>query len=159
MEKECIFGGYRLAVDAEKTRAYYAAHPLPWVTCTCGGCRNFTQAVKLLPADVQRFFAQLGIDPEKPAETCWYPGTQTVSNGDAWYHLCGRIVERIEPPENHIWGEWLDIAEKFRAAFQPECALVPEDFPQPCFQMDVSFQLPWVLDETNPDINPDIELH
>ena len=73
--QEIALGGYRLAVDVEGTKEYYAAHPLPWVTCTCGGCRNFVQAVKLLP----------------------------------------------------------------------------DNFPSPCFQMDVRFQLPWVLEEANPD--------
>ncbi len=150
--QEVIFGGYRLAVDVEKTREYYAAHPLPWVTCTCAGCRNFIRAVKLLPEEVRTFFARLGADPEKPAETGWYPGTRTEANGDAWYHLCGRIVERIEPPEDRRFGEWLNIAENFRAAFGPECCLLPEDFPRPCFQMDVTFRLPWVLEEENPDL-------
>ena len=68
--QKIVLGGYRLAVDVEKTRAYYAAHPLPWVTCTCGGCRNFVQAVNLLPEEVKAFFDRLGVDPEKPAETC-----------------------------------------------------------------------------------------
>lgn len=151
MEKEIVFGGYRLSVDAERTQAFYAAHPLPWVTCTCGGCRNFVRAVKLLPEEVKAFFARLGVDLEKPAETCWYPGTQEVSNGDAWYHLCGTILGRVEPEGNQRFGEWLDVTENFRAAFGPECYLLPEDFPQPCFQLDVNFQLPWVLEEPNPD--------
>lgn len=149
--QEITLGGYRLAVDVEKTRAYYAAHPLPWVTCTCGGCRNFAQAVKFLPNEAKALFAQLGVDPEKPANTSWFPGTEAESNGDAWYHLCGTILERVEPPENQRFGEWLDISEDFRAAFGPECWLVGEDFPQPCFQMDVIFTLPWVLEEENPD--------
>ena len=152
MEKEIVFGSYRLLVDVEKTRAYYEAHPLPWVTCTCAGCRNFVQAAKLFPAEVQEFFAQLGLDPEKPAETSWFPGTQTAASGDAWYHLCGKIVDRIEPPENQRFGEWLDITEQFSAAFGPECYLLPEDFSRPCVQVDVIFQLPWVLDEPNPDV-------
>ena len=152
MEKEIVFGNYRLLVDVEKTRAYYESHPLPWVTCTCAGCRNFVQASKRFPAEVQAFFVRLGLDPEKPAETCWYPGTQTMASGDAWYHLCGKIVEQAEPPEGQRFGEWLDISETFQAAFGPECYLAPDDFPRPCMQMDVIFQLPWVLEEPNPDI-------
>ena len=42
---EFIFGGYRLQVDVEATRAYYAGHPLSWITCECAGCRNFQTAV------------------------------------------------------------------------------------------------------------------
>lgn len=149
--QELVLGGYRLAVDVERTREYYAAHPLPWVTCTCGGCRNFAEAVKLLPDAVKTFFDRLGVDPEKPAETSWFPGTKAVANGDAWYHVCGTILERKEPGENQRFLEWLDVTEKFSASFGPECWLLPEDFPRPCFQMDVAFQLPWVLEEENPD--------
>ena len=150
--QKIVLGNYLLAVDVEKTRAYYAAHPLPWVTCTCGGCRNFVQAVKLLPEEVGAFFARLGVDMEKPAETSWFPGTRTEANGDAWYHLCGRILERVDPGENGRSAAWLDVTEKFSASFEPECWLLPEDFPRPCFQMDVIFQLPWVLEEENPDL-------
>lgn len=150
--QEITLGGYRLAVDVERTRAYYAAHPLPWVTCTCGGCRNFVAAVKLLPEEVRAFFARLGVDPEKPAETSWYPGTREEASGDAWYHLCGEILERVMPEENQLFGEVIRISEKFDAMFGPECYLLPEDFPRPCFQMDVSFLLPWVLEEENPDV-------
>lgn len=60
-------------------------------------------------------------------------------------------VERKEPGENQRFLEWLDVTEKFSASFGPECWLLPEDFPRPCFQMDVAFQLPWVLEEENPD--------
>lgn len=150
--QEFIFGGYRLAVDVERTKAYYAAQPLPAVTCTCAGCRNFVRAVKLLPEAVKAFFRQLGVDPEQPAETSWYPGTQEEVNGDAWYHLCGEILERIEPEANQMYGETIHVSGKFVAMFTPECFLLPEDFPKPCFQMDVMFQLPWVLEERNPDV-------
>ena len=39
--QEFMFGHYRLSVDVEATRAYYAAHPESWITCECEGCRNF----------------------------------------------------------------------------------------------------------------------
>lgn len=155
MEKEMVLGNYRLLVDIEKTRAYYEARPLPWVTCACAGCRNFVKAAKLLPPAVTDFFAALGADPEKPAETCWYPGAKTEANGGAWYHICGEILARAEPPEKQLFGEWLDIAEKFGAAFRPDCHILPEDFPRPCFQLDVSFRLPWTLEEENPEVARD----
>lgn len=63
---EFVWGGYRLEVDVEATRAYYDSHPGPWITCTCDGCRNFMLAVKTLPQAVRDFFDALGLDPEKP---------------------------------------------------------------------------------------------
>ena len=47
---EFVFGPYRLEVDVEATRAYYAAHNEPWIICTCAGCRNFAQAVSSCPS-------------------------------------------------------------------------------------------------------------
>lgn len=84
---------YRLAVNVEGTRAYYAAHPLPWVTCDCAGCRNFLRAIKTLPPAAAEFFASLGLDPEKPGETMYYTGTPESVSGSGWYHLAGEISE------------------------------------------------------------------
>ncbi|MCI8481430.1 MAG: hypothetical protein HFG08_11285 [Oscillibacter sp.] len=67
---EFVFGSCCLAVDTEANRAWYASHPLPWVTCGCAGCRNFLQAVKLMPPAVTALFGALGLDPEKSGETC-----------------------------------------------------------------------------------------
>lgn len=145
-------GGYRLAVDVERTRAWYAAQTSPGVTCTCAGCRNFVRAVKLLPEAVKDFFTELGVDPEQPANTSWYPGTREEASGDAWYHVCGEILELVKPDPGWIFGERVEIGEKFDAYFAQECWLLPEDFPKPCFQMDVMFRLPWTLEEENPDL-------
>ena len=150
--QEFTFSGYRLSVDVERTRAWYAAQTMPGVTCTCAGCRNFVQAVKLLPDEVNAFFAQRGVDPAHPAETSWFPGTRKEANGDAWYHICGEILEMVTAAPGQRWGDILRVAEKFDACFHTECHLLPDGFPRPCFQMDVIFGLPWVLEEENPDL-------
>ena len=152
MKREFTFDGYRLSVDVERTRAWYAAQTMPGVTCTCAGCRNFVQAVKLLPEEVHVFFARFGIDPAHPAETSWFPSTREEASGDAWYHICGEILEMVKAEPEQRCGDIIHAAEKFDACFHTECYLLPEDFPQPCFQMDVIFGLPWVLDEENPDL-------
>ena len=94
---EIILGSYRLDVDVAATRAYYEAHPLPWITCTCKGCENFEKAIRQIPQEVKVFFDQLGLDPEKPAETCYYQGTETTLSGGGWYHICGTILESAMP--------------------------------------------------------------
>ena len=148
--KEFHIGSYRLSVDAEAARAYYAAHPLPWVACDCAGCRNFIQAVKTLPPAVTDFFAALGLDPEKPAEV--YAIDQEESAAlcpyGAFYHLTGEIWAGL--PTSGCCGEWLTLAEGVEAAFRPDCALLPEDFPRPCMQMEMECRLPWLLEEENP---------
>lgn len=147
--QETVLGGYRLMVDVERTRAYYAAQP-PY-DCPCAGCRNFVRAVKLLPGEVKALFDALGLDPAKPEEVCSYPGTREEAHGGAWYHICGTILEGGTPPEGRRFSEWVPVAERFEAAFTDDYSLPAEDFPRPVFQMDTDFWLPWVLEEENPD--------
>lgn len=147
--RETALGGYRLMVDVERTRAYYAAQP-PY-DCPCAGCRNFVRAVKLLPGEVKALFDALGLDPAKPEEVCSYPGTREEAHGGAWYHICGTILEGGTPPEGRRFSEWVPVAERFEAAFTDDHSLPAEDFPRPVFQMDTDFWLPWVLEEENPD--------
>lgn len=148
---EFTLAPYRLAVDVEGTRAYYAAHPLPWVVCDCAGCRNFVRAVKTLPPAVTDFFASLGLDPEKPAEV--YAIDQEESAAfcfyGAFYHLAGKILTGLPAP-GCCCGAWLTLADGAEAAFRPDCALLPGDFPGPCIQMEAEYRLPWLLREENP---------
>ena len=149
---EITFGAYRLLVDVETTRAYYDAHPLPWITCDCAGCRNFAQAVKNLSRPVREFFDTLGIDPEKPGELDYYQGTAEMLSGGGWYHLAGTILEGAAGPgEREMFpAGWYEVDESFSVAFRTECFLLPEDFPRPCFQMEINHRLPWLLKEKNP---------
>lgn len=93
--REITLGGYRLSVDAGRTRAYYAAQP-PY-ECPCAGCRNFVQAVRHLPREAKELFDALGLDPAKPEEVCSYPGAREEAHGGAWYHICGTILEGGTP--------------------------------------------------------------
>ena len=148
---EFFLGSYRLLVDTEKTRAYYAAHPLPWITCDCAGCRNFTKAIRQVPGAVKTFFSDLGLDVEKPAESCYYEGTEETLSGGGWYHICGEILAGAVPENSgQAFGEWLRLADGFSVAFKTSCDLLPKDFPRPAFQMEFNHLLPWLLDEANP---------
>ena len=149
---ELTFGAYRLLVDVEATRAYYAAHNEPWITCDCAGCRNFAQAVKDLPPAVRDFFGVLGLDPEKPGEVMFYQGTQRTLSGGGWYHLVGQVLEGASRPGDceAFPAGWYELAEGFSVGFQNHCDLLPEDFPRPCCQMQFNYTLPWVLEEKNP---------
>lgn len=145
---EFAFGPYRLMADIEAARAWYGARPLPWVTCDCAGCRNFVQAVKVLPPAVEEFFAALGLDPEKPAEVCVDSADRESCLYGGWYHLAGELTAGGPSPD-HLSGEWLALVEGVEAAFGPECHL-PEDFPRPCVQLNLERRLPWLLHEENP---------
>nr|WP_326190265.1 hypothetical protein [uncultured Oscillibacter sp.] len=152
--KEFVFGLYRLEVDVEATRAYYEAHPGPWITCTCDGCRNFARAAGKLPQAVTDFFHTLGLDPEKPGELMYYQGTPETLSGGGWYHLVGRVAEGSSKPgdDEVLPAGWYDLAEGFSVGLKTECDLLPDDFPKPCFQMEFEHVMPWVLNEPNPYI-------
>lgn len=149
---EFVLGNYRLAVDVEANRTYYAARPLPWITCGCAGCRNFVRAVKDLPQTVKAFLEDLGLDPEKPEETCFYDGTPGTVHGGGWYHLAGTILAGAgQPGDRELFpAGWYEVDQNFSVGFQTACALLPEDFPRPCFQMELDYRLPWLLEEENP---------
>lgn len=54
-------GPWVIEADAEETRKQYEkSWPDP---CDCGHCRNFSEAVSLLPAEKTRLFTQFGIRP------------------------------------------------------------------------------------------------
>ena len=149
--REFVFGIYRLLVDVERTQAFYAEHPLPWIIGDCAGCRTFAQAIREIPAPVRDFFEALGLDPEKPAETCYYQGTETTLSGGGWYHICGEIAEGALPEDSpQIFSQWLELTEDFSVAFKTQCDLLPENFPRPAFQMELNHLLPWLLEEKNP---------
>ena len=95
---EFVCDGYRLAVDVEATRAYYAAHGETWIICQCDGCRNFARAAETLPQAVRDFFETLGLDVEKPGELMYFQGTPSTLSGGGWYHLVGRVLEGDTPP-------------------------------------------------------------
>ena len=139
---EFTFGAYRLLVDVEATRAYYAAHNEPWITCDCAGCRNFAQAVKDLPRAIRDFFDTLGLDPEKVQELCYYNGSEQTISGSS------------KPGDYQVFPVgWVDITKAFSVGFKNECELLPEGFPHPCCQMQLNFTLPWGLEEPNPYVN------
>lgn len=161
MMREEIFGCCRLLADAEATRAYYGAHPLPWLGCGCDGCRNFERAVKLLPPAVRALFSRLGLDPEKPGEI--YVLYQTEDGQclyGGFYHLRGRLLAGESPwpvVEQRPQGRTARLEEErmeeiggLSFGFSEDCSLLPEDFPRPCLQMEVLLRLPWVLEEPNP---------
>lgn len=135
------FGSYRVRVSAGRTRAYYDAHP--WEMCDCAGCRNFLKAAASLPEAVADAFRALGLDPLKPAEVChYYAPTPDSVFSSAWYHVHGELVN----------GETMcELTDGVSVSCTTDCALLPDDFPRPCFQVEFWFdRLPWVLAEPNP---------
>ncbi len=148
-------GVYVIDCNPERTREFYARDS--GVVCDCAGCRNFVAAISQLPEELRAFLEQFGIDPAKPAEmsaVCTTDAGQIFYDG--FYHLCGEIKEGKEPfiqtgPKSFKLDEryLLPVGEDSLWLGQKH-ALVDPDFPRPVVQMNVDFNLPWVLDEENP---------
>lgn len=146
---------YLIDVDEVRTGAYYAR--LKHEGCTCSGCRNFYAAVSRMEPALRAFLEQFGIDPAKPAEMsalCATDANTICYNG--WYHLCGQILRGAEPFEQIAPKRFqLRKEAQFRLSedsllhFTLDCHLLDADFPQPAAQVEVTFSLPWVLDEEN----------
>lgn len=148
-------GVYRLNVDSERTREFYAR--AGGVDCTCSGCRNYAAAVDRMPCQVRGFLEQFGIDPAKPAETSAY---HALADGrtwyHAWFHICGEILDGKEPfrqtgpKSSELKQEYLlPFGEDSDAWFRADCGLLDKAFPRPAMQVDITFFLPWVLGEPN----------
>ena len=100
------------------------------------------------------FFKAMGLDPAKPAELCYYQGTEQDLSGGGWYHLAGTVLEgSSQSGDCEVFpAGWYDLAEGFSVGFKNSCDLLPDDFPRPCFQMEFNHQMPWVLEVPNPYI-------
>lgn len=150
------YGVYLLDVDADRTQAYYRSSPE--LSCDCDGCRNYRAAISHLSPAMGELLCGLGIDPAKPAEISvlyapeekelLYAGffyvTGTILQGrDPWEQLGPRLRKRKEEYLIHL-GETMSVS------FTEECRLLDPEFPRPTLQVDVSFSLPWVMEEPNP---------
>ena len=165
-EKAVSFGAYKMLVNVRKTHKWYDAKKLCW--CDCAGCRNMEIAFHNLPQEVSTFLGALGVDPMCPGETAHYIGRQLSPDASevessVWYHICGKLLEGSvktpsTAPDGAIvryvdgYGEQWTIMDGWSVTFKKECDLIADDFPRPCFQMELWCTLPWLLDESNPYI-------
>jgi hypothetical protein len=140
---EFTIGPCRLLVDAEATRAWYAARGEIAGGCDCAYCRNFAAAIETVPRDAGALLASMGVDIRKPREVIeWGPGAGGRYPYEGIYHLAGTAPAGDCPSAV--------LAEGVTVSFDEDCDLLPEDFPSPCFQINVTMKLPWLLHEPKP---------
>lgn len=153
-------GKIRLEIDAEQTRRFYqSVRPLT-EGCSCGGCVNYAAVTERLPQEIADFFAQLGIDPAKPAEIMtWYAedeGKSVFYGG--FYHLCGKMLSDSDCWEYNAEGNCghveedrlFAVTEHFSVGFTNRIALPEEGLPEPVLQMEIfAHHVPWVISQPN----------
>lgn len=154
------FGQFEIDVDIDRTREFYKN--AGFFNCDCQGCRNYAKAVNSLPEEVLQFFDSLGVDMKKAAEV-W----AIVANPDGsvlynnFYHLCGKLLggesawvqTPVEKPDMEMY-HWdntktFSVSNGFNVSFHTDAVCVEDDFPEPILQMEISANIPWVLDEEN----------
>lgn len=151
-------GVYKIDVDLERTRKWYAAKKENNANrCTCAGCRNYWAAVSKLSPEFLSFLEKFGIDPEEPAEVSAVVSGNGKVYYDGWFHICGTILEgkeafvQIAPRCTQVNPDYqLHIGEDYTVFFHNQIGLLREDFPRPVIQMEVAMYIPWVLDEKDP---------
>ena len=147
-------GVYLIEHNPARTRDFYAT--ASDTLCDCSGCRNFRAAVSQMPEALGSFLEQFGIDPAKPAEmSVLCTVTKDKLCYDGFYHLCGEIREGTEPfiqtgeRSFQLDQRYVITLDEVQLWFRPDCALMDPDFPRPAIQLEVTFNLPWVLVEEN----------
>jgi hypothetical protein len=119
-----------------------------------------------MPEAVKEFFDSFGIDLSKPSEVYSFCAPENgcilyggfyhfvgeyLSGDDAWQPMPKKrwfrknTVKYIDPPE------FYNISEGFDIGFTHSIGPVSEEFPELIVQMEISFTLPWVLDEPYED--------
>jgi hypothetical protein len=154
-------GEYILDINVEENEKYYKNERYITEGCQCDDCENYELAVEQLSSEARVMLNQLGLDIKKAAEVYVNCSENNILFYGGFYHLCGTIIKGESPWEiisetekstlSHLDENRMFCIEKgFRIAFQEGCALLGENFPQPCIQMEILAYLPWVLQKENP---------
>ena len=144
------FGQYKIDVDVEKTRKYYETAEKLSESCSCDGCRNFEQAVEILPPQVKDFFTGLGIDLRRICECTVFgkKGDKALSYM-GFCHACGTVLEGKNACNDFDWDKKLafPVSDNFLVSFRNNIWAIEDNFPLPAFKIDFAATIPWVLEK------------
>ena len=148
-------GPYLLDVDLEATAARQSQQAEN--TCTCPYCTNFRHSVGTASDEVRAFFRKLNLDPAKPWDV-WgiynHNGETELYGG--CYKLVGSILREQDPWEStgngafHIKeGYELRFDDCLFVHFEVDCRGGHREPEEGVFWMEVSWDLPWLLQRTH----------
>ena len=146
-------GPWTLEIDPEATRLAYASAEdiTPADGCGCLYCRNYTAALgRILTPAVRRFFETLGVDCRKAAQVSHITKLDSgLHLYSAYYPVIGQIESGETVIDDVVCCDAIPLDDHVQYAFVSN-VLVNWDASfegYPLFQLDMSFELPWVLDE------------
>ena len=143
---EYNWNGYIVQADKEVTRDWYEKELDGW-DCSCSGCRNFLASVKYLPQEFLDILKEMGIPPEKSVMVSYFESDKDRVRYNITYLVAGELIgRRIVSPETDADLPRDDIFchRPLRPSYE-ECL-------NPCFELNYSGWLPWVLDEPIEDL-------
>lgn len=145
-------GDYTIQVKPEANKTYYANEQTIYDSDPNDDTHNFELAVTGISQEVQKLFSAMGADIKKPVEmyVSYEHNSQLVYEG--YYHICGEIIngtspwEKTESSSTATLNEDMmySVGNSFKCGFSTDCTLLYDEFPRPCFQMEVLFTLPRV---------------
>ena len=150
---EFVLGSYRLEVDVEATRAWYAQAE-DW-DCRCGHCRNFLALARArkLPEELLAILDSLPIPPEKATYVCELYHDKDWREKGLLYEFCwrlpGQILDRPAGKDcGPNWGPWVNFPwGDIALGHEGDPCSEADDLPKPNFDLICVMHLPWVLDE------------
>ncbi|NTW95489.1 MAG: hypothetical protein HGB31_02585 [Erysipelotrichaceae bacterium] len=147
-------GPYTFDVDIEKTIMANSLLDQTNSGCVCNVCQNFTPAIQRIDQSTLDMFKRFGLDPKRPSEVMEYDTRNGSMLCGGIYHIAGKIINVSAPEwiishdgkkegnrERHIV-----LSDSAEIWFTSDCVLVPLDFPEPVFQMEIYCKVPWVMD-------------
>ncbi|GJL80120.1 MAG: hypothetical protein NPINA01_31090 [Nitrospinaceae bacterium] len=143
---------WEIAADSLATRAVYEKIE-SGTGCDCDHCKNFEKlGADVFPPEMHEIFRLLGIDFAKPVEVFRYCRLDSgLHSYGGWYHFIGSIVDGADCVQN-CSVELERISDKASFGFSRQASLVHDSFPDhPVIQLDIDIEIPWVLNETEPD--------
>jgi hypothetical protein len=159
--KEFKFEEYTLRVDVEKTREANQKVPLSNEQCTCDHCENFSLAASNANMEFVDLLTSLGLEIRRTSEVYTSGFKNNMYHYHGFYHLVGTLEtkDRIQSNDDFDTLEIrsIQISKDSSIYFREDCSLVPENFPEPYFQMEFSILLPRVLQF--PDVNQAIPIN
>ena len=145
---EYTFGDFRVEVDEEATRDYYA-DSIEW-DCTCAYCRNFVFLARerKMPEDMLELLDKLGISPEKATYVVEIYGEE---DNRMLYHVTYRVAGCIlDDPNRKVTKDTImagggELRDGTTVWGDPDKGwpTSAEDFPEPYFDLTFALFLSW----------------
>jgi len=110
--------------------------------CVCDNCKNYSRAIDRVPEEVIEFLEELGLDYQKAIEVHEYGIKRGLVSYGGWYHIVGTCLSGTGNNRNVF-----QITKDYAVWFKNEADLYVDGFPRPILQMEIMFNIPWVIEE------------